>query len=233
MSLRIHLLGRPRIEGRSGNVHKFRGRKSWAVLAYLIMAERPPTRSQLASLLFAEADDPLAALSWSLAEIPRGLGYEGRVEGDSVVLQLAPGVVVDVQVVIRGWWSDAVALPGLGADLLEGTNPRGAAAFDTWLLAQQRRVAAASEAILHRAALESMSQGVVQTAISYAVRAATMSPLDENHQALLIRLYLMAGDEEAAARQFTALSRAFESELGVRPGPAFRVAMSTGNQLGP
>jgi DNA-binding SARP family transcriptional activator len=172
MSLRIHLLGRPRIEARPGDFHRFRSRKSWALLAYLIMAERAPTRSQLASLLFAEADDPLAALRWSLSEIRRGLGDEGTVVGDSVSLQFAPGVMVDVQVVIRGSWSEAVALPGLGADLLEGTTPRAAAGFDTWLLAQQRHVAAASEAILHKAALESMSRGAVQTAIGYAVRAA-------------------------------------------------------------
>ena len=37
-----------------------------------------------------------------------------------------------------------------------------------------------------------------------AVRAAVMSPLDENHQALLIRLYRLAGDDEAAERQYAA-----------------------------
>jgi hypothetical protein len=115
-----------------------------------------------------------------------------------VALHLASDVVVDVEVVTRGAWADAVGLPGLGADLLEGTAIRGAPAFESWLLSQGRRLAAASEAILHEAALGSMSQGAFDTARDCAVRAAAMSPLDENHQALLIRLYRLAGDDDAA-----------------------------------
>jgi hypothetical protein len=131
-----------------------------------------------------------------------------------VVLTLPPGSVVDVQVVATGTWADAVTLPGLGADLLEGTAVRDAAAFETWLLARQRHAAGASEAILHEAALGSMARGALEEAIGYAVRAAALSPLDENHQALLIRLYRMAGDDDAAAKQFAACSGVLEAELG-------------------
>ena len=46
-----------------------------------------------------------------------------------------------------------------------------------------------------------------------------MSPLDENHQALLIRLYRLAGDDSAAERQFSAWSETAERELGTRPVP--------------
>lgn len=233
MSLRIHLLGRPHLEGRPDGVDSFRSRKSWALLTYLILTERPQTRSQLASLLFGEADDPVRALRWSLSEIRRVLGDDGTVDGDPVVLQLDPRVVVDVEVLMKGAWRDAVELSGLGSDLLDGTTPRGAAAFDTWLIGQQRRVAAASEAMLHEAALGSMSRGALQTAIGYAVRAAAMSPLDENHQALLIRLYRMAGDDGAAAKQFAACVTVFESELGMRPGPAIRAAMNQARHATP
>lgn len=152
MSLAVHLLGRPRIV-RADHVYQFRSRKSWALLAYLLLSERPPTRSQLASLLFAEADDPVRALRWGLSEIRRGLGDDGSVYGDPVVLRLPTGATVDVEVVTRGAWTDAVQLPALGADLLDGMAVRGAAAFETWLLSQQRHVAAASEAVLHEAAL--------------------------------------------------------------------------------
>src|SRR5258707_849093 len=85
-------------------------------------------------------------------------------DGDPVALRLSPGWVADVQVVTKGTWADAVALPGLGADLLEGTAVKGAAAFETWLLAQQRHAAAASEAILHEAALGSMARGALTEA---------------------------------------------------------------------
>ena len=224
MSITIQLLGRPRITWGAAAGYKFRSRKSWGLLAYLILSERPAARSQLASLLFAEADDPVRALRWGLAEIRRALGDEGSVDGDPVVLRLPPGAVVDVQVVMQGTWAAAVGLPGLGADLLDGMMVKDAAAFETWLLAQQRHAAAASEAVLHEAALGSMARGALEVAIGYAVRAAAMSPLDENHQALLIRLYRMAGDD-AAARQFAACTEVLRAQLGVAPGPAVQAAM--------
>jgi DNA-binding SARP family transcriptional activator len=228
--LAVHLLGRPRLDRPDGPAYRFRSRKSWATLAYLVLTDRPPTRSRLAALLFADAEDPLGALRWSLSEIRRGLGDGGSVDGDPVVLRLGAGVVVDTTVLTRGSWADAVALPGLGADLLDGTALHGAPAFDSWLLSEQQRLAAASEAILHEAALGSLSSGSSAAARDYAVRAAAMSPLDENHQALLIRLYRLAGEDAAAERQFAAFSRVLDDELGVPPGPAVAAAMRTARQ---
>jgi DNA-binding SARP family transcriptional activator len=220
MSLAIHLLGRPRIESSTGKVYQFRSRKSWAVLTYLIMSERPPTRGQLATLLFAEADDPLRALRWSLSEIRRSFGDDGSLEGDPVVLRLPADTAVDLEVLTKGAWTEAVGLPGLGADLLDGWTGRSAPAFESWLLSQQRYVAAASEAILHEAALGSLARGELDLALGYAVRATVMSPLDENHQALLIRLYRLIGDNAAADQQFAACTDLFDRELGVAPGRA-------------
>ena len=57
MSRMVQLLGRPSIHGIPGG-YQMRSRKSWAMLAYLLLSERPPTRIRLAGLLFAQADDP-------------------------------------------------------------------------------------------------------------------------------------------------------------------------------
>ena len=225
MSLTIHLLGRPRIESSSADVYQFRSRKSWALLTYLILSEHLPSRRQLASLLFSEADDPLRALRWNLSEIRQSLGDGGGVEGDPVVLQLPADSVVDIALVTKGAWSAAVTLPGLGSPLLDGIALQSAPAFESWLLSQQRHVAAASEAILHEAALGSMSRGDKNAALRYAMRASMMSPLDENHQALVIRLYRLTGDHAAAERQFAACIELFDRELGVPPGPAVQAAM--------
>ena len=225
MSLTVHLLGRPRIESSSGEVYQYRSRKSWALLTYLILSEQPPTRRQLAALLFAEADDPLRALRWNLSEIRQSLLDGGGVEGDPVVLQLPDDSVVDVALVTKGAWSGAVGLPGLGSPLLDGIALQGAPAFESWLLSEQRHIAAASEAILHEAALGSMSRGDKTAALRYATRASMMSPLDENHQALVIRLYRLTGDDEAARRQFAAFTELLDHELGVAPGPAVHAAM--------
>ena len=225
MTFAVHLLGRPRVEHAGGSPYRFRSRKSWAVLAYLILAERPPTRTQLASLLFAEADDPLRALRWSLTEIRRCLGIDGTLDGDPLVLRLPPGAVVDVPVLTHGSWTAAVELPGLGADLLDGLSIQAAPAFESWLLSERRRIAAAAEAILHEAALGTLSRDDLDGARAYAVRATAMSPLDENHQALLIRLYRLAGDYDAAQKQYAACVELFDRELGVTPGIAVEEAL--------
>jgi DNA-binding SARP family transcriptional activator len=223
--LAVHLLGWPRIDRGGAPEYQFRSRKTWALLAYLMLSERPPTRSQLAALLFADAEDPLRALRWGLVEIRRALGGDGSVDGDPVTLRLGADVLVDVAVVTRGSWEDAVELPGLGAELLDGISVRGAATFETWLLSQRRRVTAATEAILHEAALGWLSRADLEAAREFAVRAVALNPFDENHQALLIRLYRLAGDKVRARAQYAACVELFAAELGASPGPAVEAAL--------
>jgi DNA-binding SARP family transcriptional activator len=225
MNLAVHLLGRPELVRPADGTYLFRSRKSWAVLAYLLLAERPPTRSRLAGLLFAEADDPGRALRWCLSEIRRGLADDGTVDGDPVVLTLAADTSTDVDIVQSGSWRDAINLPGLGTDLLAGMAFAAAPVFDAWLLSEQHRMAAAAEAMLHEAALGTMSIGEIDRAIGFAVRATEMNPLDENHHALLIRLYRLAGDDARAGKQFAALTCILDRELGLRPGPAVAEAL--------
>ncbi len=222
--LAIHLLGPPRLAVDGGGGYRFRSRKSWAVLAFLVLAERPPSRAQLASLLFADAEDPLRALRWSLAEIRRGLGAGARLDGDPVSLKLAPGTTVDVDLVVHGHWRAAVEVAHLDADLLEGVAVSGASAFESWLLFQRRRLAAAAESILHEGALGRLAEGDLDQSRALALKASILSPLDENHQALLVRLYRLAGEDEAAERQFSAWAETADRELGATPGAAMLLA---------
>lgn len=227
-TLVVQLLGRPRIDVDGAPGYRLRSRKSWALLAFLLLGDRPPARSQLASLLFAEAEDPLGALRWCLAEIRRALGSGVALDGDPVTISLPVGATVDVDVLVRGHWSAAVDLPGLGHDLLEGLVIARADAFESWLLAERRRLAAATEAILHEAALGRLARGHLDDARDLAVRAAVMSPLDENHQALLIRIYRLAGDDVAARRQYDAWVAVAERELGAPPSAPVLLAMREG-----
>ena len=50
--LSVQLLGSPRIELDGAEVHAPPGRKSWALLAYLLRTEVPSSRERLAALLF-------------------------------------------------------------------------------------------------------------------------------------------------------------------------------------
>ncbi len=222
--LTVRLLGRPGVEHRGVEPYRLRSRKSWALLAYLLLSERPTSRGRLAELLFAEADDPLRALRWSLAEIRRALGEHGSIEGDPVVLTVGDDVQVDVLVLLHGTWADAMEVAGRGGGLLDGPVLRGAPGFESWLMSERRRLASAAESVLHEAALGLLARGELDRARGFAVRAAAMSPLDENHQALVIRLYRLAGDDQAADRQYLAFARLLDDELGVRPGTAVEAA---------
>jgi DNA-binding SARP family transcriptional activator len=225
MSITVHLLGRPCIEVPGETAYRFRSQKSWGLLAYLLLTERPPSRSHLCELLFDAADDPLRALRWSLAEIRRGLGEGARLEGDPVVVSMPATATIDVDVVTHGSWRDAVGLPGLGSELLALLTPRGAAGFESWLQAERRRVAAASEAILHEAAVAALSAGDMDAALDYGVRCLAMNPLDENAHALVIRLHRRRGDVRSARVQYESCAALLRDQLGVEPGVVVESAL--------
>src|SRR5215207_8050907 len=147
MAVVIDLLGPPRIAHGSEESRAPQGRKSWALLAYLLLAARPPSRDRLAELLFPDADDPLGALRWSLSDLRRVLGADCSLGGDPVVLLLPSTAVVDVDVVRGGRWDEALDVPGLGRPLLEGVGVSGSAAFEIWLITERRRLNGAAEAI--------------------------------------------------------------------------------------
>ncbi|MDT7592189.1 MAG: hypothetical protein QOH45_1720, partial [Pseudonocardiales bacterium] len=120
--LTIRLLGPPAIERDGRAVRSPRGRKAWALLSYLLLAERPPSRKHLAGLLFGDADDPLGALRWTLAELRRALGTAEVLTGDPVTTAFGDDVVVDVRLVASEYGDAAPLLGGVdgfGGELLE------------------------------------------------------------------------------------------------------------------
>ena len=225
MSLTIQLLGSPQVFRDGAPVTRPRGHKPWAVLTYLSLAENGPTREVVAGMLFADADDPLGALRWTLSEIRRVLGSPDSARGDPVDLALPEGTTVDVDVLMRGSWQEALHLPGLGHRLLEGVNPTAGAAFELWLDNQQRHVATAAQGILHEAALATLAQGDAAAALDLASRLVELDPLDENTQALYVRCLARTGDVTGARRHVDACTKMFRRELGVEPTAALREAL--------
>ena len=221
---RVNLLGRPTIETHQPSL-AIPSRKSWALLAYLLMSQRAPTRRELASLLFDRAEDPLAALRWTMSDVRRALGPDAVITGDPVGLQLSSGVVVDVLVVLAGPSEEAIRVQTLGSELLEGLNIPGAYDFESWLLGAQRRVAVATAEVLHDAAVSAMSRGDYETALGHAVRLSTLARLDEDTHALLVALYRLVGDDLAARRQYTTGANILRAELGLSPGRSMRNAL--------
>jgi DNA-binding SARP family transcriptional activator len=219
MTVRVRLLGRPGIDVDSEQpCPQPRGRKSWAVLARVTLAERPPTRRQLADELFAETDDPLAALRWCLADLRRALGLPGLLRGDSLVI--SPNELwLDVWALADG------ALPAtqLGGVLLDGVELRDCPEFDMWLLIARSHWAVRSREELHQRALRLLVSGEPGAAADLARRAVQLDSRDESAHELFLRA-LVADGRAGLARAHLAVYEGSCVADGLSISPALRAA---------
>ncbi|WP_100501148.1 AfsR/SARP family transcriptional regulator [Geodermatophilus chilensis] len=191
-----------------------RGNKAWALLAYLVLTERPPTRQQVVSLLFPEALDPLRALRWNLTELRRVLRGVASLTGDPLVLTPVPGCAIDVRLLTEGSPAQALSLDGFGRELLEGVAVPDAPAFEAWLAAERCRVATCGQTVVVEQSLNLLTTGEARGAARLAARAVAMDPLNADHHALLVRSLATAGDHLGAQRQAERCADLFRRELG-------------------
>jgi DNA-binding SARP family transcriptional activator len=224
LGLSIHLLGPPRLERGGSAVDAARGVKAWGLLTYLVRSRVPPSRERLAGLLCPEADDPLRALRWTLSVLRTQLGADAELGGDPVRLVLRPGTFVDLDVLSRGSWTEAIALPGLGHELLDGLAFRSSPGFEMWLEGERRHVAGTTSAVLHDAALALLARGESAEAVRHASALVRLNPFEENAHVLLVRGLRASGDAAAATRHVAACTELFRRELGIDPTPALRMA---------
>lgn len=230
MSLEIRLLGSPVVLRDGAPVPPPRGNKSWAVLAYLLLSPTPVSRIRLASLLFSEADDPLAALRWNLNAVRRHIGDAGAVRGDPLEVSLPPDSSVDVLVLRSGSWMEALTIPALGNELLEGMSFGDSAGFEAWLAAERQRAATDAHWALREAALARLGRGEANDAAHLASKLVAMNPLDESAHELLVRCLAAAGEDAAARKQLQRAAGLIRNELGVEPGQDLMTACDS---LGP
>ncbi|HEX8006356.1 MAG TPA: BTAD domain-containing putative transcriptional regulator, partial [Trebonia sp.] len=232
--LTIRLLGRPVIERDGVAIRPPRGRKAWALLSYLLLTERPQSRRHLSDLLFGDADDPLGALRWTLAELRRTLDIPAVLTGDPLITSLGDKVIVDVDLVTR---DDSDPAPLLKADgeLLEDVNLASSLEFESWLLVERHRVSARIEARCRQVAVSLLASGQAKDAVAYAARAVARNPLEEGNHELLVRSLAATGDRVAALRQVAVCEDILRRDLGLETSPALReaAAVSTGNPVAP
>ncbi|MFN2388614.1 MAG: BTAD domain-containing putative transcriptional regulator [Actinomycetota bacterium] len=223
--LAIHLLGRPSLERDGAPAPSPKGKKVWALLAYLIRSEAPVSRGRLASLLFADADDPLGTLRWNLAELRRVLGSREILRGEPIELDLPADTQVDLERVLHGTWRQAMSVPTIGEAFLEGLSFSTSPVLETWLLTERRHLANASASVMREAALGRLAAGAPADAVRLALKLIEIDPLDESYQALLIRSLAASGDRDGARAQLEACRALLMKELGVEPGPDVRNAV--------
>jgi DNA-binding SARP family transcriptional activator len=217
MTLAIRLLGAPSVEDDGVLRTPPRGHKPWALLALLLLSTAPLSRERLAAMLFGDADDPLGSLRWNLAELRRLLGPEAKLGGDPVQLELPPDAWIDARTAVSGTWIEALEIPGLDRELLEGIQPAADAAFEAWLLAERRRFAGHASAMLREAATARLAAGDARSAVELATRHVALDEYDEEAHALLIRAHVASGNQDAARRYLAATLDRFRRDLGIEP----------------
>jgi len=221
--LRVRLLGRPSAEMDGVAVPGPRGRKAWALLAVLLLADSPRSRHSLTELLFSDAEDPLGALRWTMSRLRRGLDDHVAIDGDPVVVRLGPSCRVDVvdllgvshlagNVTHRDCEADWIELSEpllVGADALAGPD------FHLWLTAARHRVNTARGARLRETACRALTAAQPSVAVMAAARAVAAEPDHPTGRAALVSSLLAAGDHAAALAQLREWSAWIRRELRI------------------
>jgi len=216
MPLRVRLLGRPGLE-HDGESRRLEGHKPWALLTYLLLEPRAPTRRELADLLWSETDDPLGAVRWSLSQVRKAMNppaeigeRDGRIKIDAEVL------VVDAGELLRGEWDESSIDDLVRGELLEGMSFGDSPSFDTWLQVQRARTAtAAADALRWAATL--LSHREPDRALALAERALRSDPFDDVLHELVVEIHTARGDRERARTYVAGLVRRYRDELAIEP----------------
>jgi len=214
VSLVIRLIGRPEIS-HDGRARALGGHKPWALLAYLLLASRPPTRRELAERLWPEADDPLAALRWALLQARRAIAPDGRIaeHAGRLEVELPADALVDARAVLsRALEPPDAASLGTG-ELLEGFAFDDAPDFDEWLVLERQRVASALREALRWAATL-LARSSPDDALALAERALALDPLCDPLHELVVDIHVGRGDRAAAERHLARAERRYRDDLG-------------------
>jgi DNA-binding SARP family transcriptional activator len=214
----IRLLGPPRIESPGATPPQPRGRKAWAVLAYLALQADGTGRSRTASLLFPDAADPLGALRWNLSELRRTLDGV-TMAGDPLRLALHPSWRCDAVDVVDSGSSPGLDPRRLNGQLLEGLAFADCPVFDSWLADQRYRLDSLVQSLLYEASLAALASGAPGEAAELATLALHRDPFQADCNAVLVKALVALGEHRRAREHVTKCGNLYRQELGL-PLPA-------------
>lgn len=216
----MRLIGIPGFERDGQPIPGPRGHKTWAVLGRLVRSSEPVSRQVLVDELFSDADDPMGALRWSLAELRRRTGLADAFGGNPVSMALGDEVTTDVAAGAGGAVTDDIP----EGHFLEGIEVKGSPGFESWLLIERQRVDSEVLSALRQATLRALSGRQFDRAVALAGAMVRRAPFEEAPHVLLVKALASSGDADAAIRQADASEAMFAAELGVTATPAIRAA---------
>jgi DNA-binding SARP family transcriptional activator/DNA polymerase III delta prime subunit len=231
--LSLRVLGEIEIRRGAERLELPQSKKTRALLAYLVVTQRPQRRERLCAMFWDVADDPRAALRWSLSKLRSLVDETGRprivTSAGSISFALA-GVPVDlfsVREQLREGGDPLstarlVQLAGeFRGEFLEGLELPDFLEFQIWC-GQVREEARGLRTQILRILVERLADQP-EAALPYARTLAELDPLNEDARVRLMRLLAACGRHWEAEQQFEATSRLLR-ELGAEPGDRLRHA---------
>lgn len=224
----VRMLG-PMTLSRAGNVLVLPpSRKLRALIAYLVLAPHAVTRSHLCELLWDRPNDPRGELRWCLSKARALLddADRRRVQAVQETVQLdLRDCHVDVLAIEQAMRQgiSSVDVPRLralaalfGGDFLDGLQLKACPVFDSWLVAQRRRVRACQAAVLEH--LVAGLPAGAEERYGCLDQWLRIAPFDRHAHALMLQSLSDLGRLREGEEHLAAAIRAFDDEgLDWRP----------------
>lgn len=232
-SLRLRLLGEMELLRGSKRLDLPQSKKTRALLAYLAVTQQPQRRDRLCRLLWDVADDPRAALRWSLTKLRPLVDHDGqpRLISEGATIRFAlDGMDIDLFRIraVLDQHGDAATVEELTelagefrGELLEGLELPDFNDFQIWC-ARARADARALHGRILSVLIDRLADQP-ERALSHARTLAQIDPLNEHARASLIRLLCTAGRSDEAREQAESIRRQL-GEIGAEPGDELRDA---------
>ena len=231
---RLYVLGPVRLE-RDGQTMDLR-RQSLTLLGYLAVSGERHHRDRLAGLFWPDAEPKraYANLRHVLWELNKVLG-ERFLDADRETVAAQSGLWTDLHAFrqllagtrIHGHAENAVcprciaplrdAVALARGRLLEGAAVADSPEFDDWLYFAAEEQRAEQEGALRRLVAIYARKRDLSGAIEAARRWLQLDPLDEEAHRQAMLVYALAGQRNAALRQYEECKRILDEELGVAP----------------
>ncbi|MEO8178192.1 MAG: transcriptional regulator, partial [Deltaproteobacteria bacterium] len=221
--LSLRLLGSAGIDRGGLPVALPRSRKVLALLAFLVLEQRPVARSRLCDLLWDVPNDPRGELRWCLSKLRAALDDEQRrrvVTSDRSHIGLdLNDCQVDALEVERGMKAplDQAPLERLaqlaalfGGELLEGLQIDGSPEFAAWLRAQRQRYRSLQTRLL--GALVARAPLGSDEMFHHLGSWLRLAPFDQSAHERMLGALLRYGRAHDAEAHLAATLRSFEQE---------------------
>jgi len=237
-TLEIRLLGGLSLTLDGALLTKFKSRKAEALLAYLALAKRPLSRTELAYLFWEESNEEQSRrnLRRTLSDLRQQTADWLTVTRHTIAFNQDADYWLDVEAVQAGLaqlpspnktdlltskqaCDSQESLSHYHGELLGGVYLVGARPFEEWVTVERERLRLQVHDALYRLAEYYLYYGRYQEGILQARRLTRLDPLREDGHMLLLRLYVRAGQRNAALKHHADYQQMLAAELAVEPEP--------------